>query len=481
MIPQARALLSRACRPAAKVGCAKRVAWGVGVARQCLSAEPGAGRTQAHGTSRSFSICGVVRAQNVPSPTQPGANQNIQIWEEADQEDYDLSMSDLLAVEAMVGNDHKKNEEILLASARFLRIHLPPKIARRIMELESLPFPFQKDGGSYHEICNLYKESFASVISCKMPANLQDEAHFSDVICKMKRNHLTVRQMVSEAMSNMKCTGKGEWVDHTGQLVYVDDGAKEGSDYKVQNILRSFYLGRIGLRILVDQHLMLRSYVLGVCLPGEEEDMARVLWSRLRQAENVLEPSKTVLHRACNPKYLVEMAVADADKAYSEILGGKKVNVRIEGHLDELRPVVPEHLYKIMFEVLTNAIHASIENTSSGGEMNPIIITIGNGPGVFIKFADRGGGMKSEYEKMIWKFTFSKGESKLAQPAQGLKQGLPLSSLYAAKWGGDIKVLNLEGVGCDVLIEMPMLSQKVDDGKISANLSYPFSPAKRRK
>lgn len=70
--------------------------------------------------------------------------------------------------------------------------------------------------------------------------------HFLFLELQMKRNHLTVRQMVGEAMSNMKCTGKGEWVDPSGKLVYVDDGAREGKDYKVQTILRRFYQGRIG-------------------------------------------------------------------------------------------------------------------------------------------------------------------------------------------------------------------------------------------
>ena len=73
---------------------------------------------------------------------------------------------------------------------------------------------------------------------------------------QMKQNHLTVRQMVGEAMSNMRCTGSGEWVDASGKLVYVDDKFKDGGsgkdaksqkDFKVQMILRSFYAGRIGM------------------------------------------------------------------------------------------------------------------------------------------------------------------------------------------------------------------------------------------
>jgi hypothetical protein len=66
----------------------------------------------------------------------------------------------------------------------------------------------------------------------------------------MKRKHLTVRQMVGEAMANMRCTGSGEWVDPSGKLVYVDEvqraSAEKPQQGKVQDTLRRFYAGRIG-------------------------------------------------------------------------------------------------------------------------------------------------------------------------------------------------------------------------------------------
>jgi hypothetical protein len=67
----------------------------------------------------------------------------------------------------------------------------------------------------------------------------------------MKRKHLTVRQMVGEAMSNMRCTGSGEWVDPAGKLMYVDGEVQRATSDKpqqgkVQDTLRRFYGGRIG-------------------------------------------------------------------------------------------------------------------------------------------------------------------------------------------------------------------------------------------
>ena len=67
---------------------------------------------------------------------------------------------------------------------------------------------------------------------------------------QMKRKHLTVRQMVGEAMANVRCTGSGEWVDPAGKLVYVDEvhraSAGKPQQGKVQDTLRRFYAGRIG-------------------------------------------------------------------------------------------------------------------------------------------------------------------------------------------------------------------------------------------
>ncbi len=57
--------------------------------------------------------------------------------------------------------------------------------------------------------------------------------------------------MVGEAMSNMRCTGSGEWVDPAGKLMYVDGEVQRATPEKpqqgkVQDTLRRFYAGRIG-------------------------------------------------------------------------------------------------------------------------------------------------------------------------------------------------------------------------------------------
>ena len=39
---------------------------------------------------------------------------------------------------------------------------------------------------------------------------------------------------------NIRCAGNGEWVDCTGNLLYVDESGSQG---QVQNVLRRFYTG----------------------------------------------------------------------------------------------------------------------------------------------------------------------------------------------------------------------------------------------
>jgi len=399
---------------------------------------------------------------------------NIKIWEEAEKEDYKINAQDLMRLGEVVGRgDKQKDEEAVLASAKFLRAHLPPKLAKRIKELQSLPFPFQKDGGSFQEICSLYKESFLGVLASKEPKTLEEEAVFSEMIWQMKANHLTVRQMVGEAMTNMRCTGSGEWVDQSGKLLYVDDVGHE-SDFKVQNILRSFYRGRIGLRCLVEQHLMLRTSLLGQSFPGEENDLCRLVWSRLCKAEGRSSTSQTIIHTSCKLKKLIEISIADAKHALQEALEEKRqsIHVQIEGYVEEQRAVVPEHLSIVLYEILTNAITATMEKHQPGS-LPPVVVTIGNSPGVAIKISDQGGGIFSDYENKVWKFTWSKR----APGVNATRQGLALSRVYTQLWGGDIKILNLEGVGCDVLITFPCPSVSKDNsGGGKDAMQYPFNP-----
>jgi hypothetical protein len=72
---------------------------------------------------------------------------------ECGQLSYHISKQDLALLDGRDWTSDASKAETLIASARFLKAHLPPKIAKRIKELQSLPFPFQKDGGSFQEIC----------------------------------------------------------------------------------------------------------------------------------------------------------------------------------------------------------------------------------------------------------------------------------------------------------------------------------------
>ncbi len=62
---------------------------------------------------------------------------------------------DLALLDGKEWDSDASKKETLISSARFLKAQLPPKLAKRIKELQSLPFPFQKDGGSFQEICRL--------------------------------------------------------------------------------------------------------------------------------------------------------------------------------------------------------------------------------------------------------------------------------------------------------------------------------------
>lgn len=349
-------------------------------------------------------------------------------------------------------------------------------------------------------MCQLFEETFLHILHSKPATSKELEEEFSSLLGMAKIRHLELGQNISEALQKIRCSGNGEWIDPSGNLLYVDDTGQG----QVQDLFRRFYSGRIGIRLLVDTHLALRNDVLGetsitakapdVVLgqgPLSYSDYQRYVWKRMREKESESSGQKyySVLHPRCNIFDMVVLAVEDAkiasSREVSEACGYRmtdEIEVEFEGDLDLILPMIPEHLYIITTEIVANAIRANAERhgptlgMSGRPDRIPAVrVTLSRGPSHFyMKISDQGGGVAYENAEKIWKFSYSASHFRYsnqtdtvgpdAASLQSLhesrvsRQGLPLSRLYARYWGGDVTMISMENWGCDFLLRIPLVA-----------------------
>ena len=106
-------------------------------------------------------------------------------------------------------------------------------LAKRIKDLHVLPLPFQKTGGAMGRMCELFEETFLYILHSKPAVTEELEAEFSAILQHAKSKHLEMGQNISEALVNIRCAGNGEWIDASGNLLYVDPVGVHGEDTRV--------------------------------------------------------------------------------------------------------------------------------------------------------------------------------------------------------------------------------------------------------
>lgn len=136
-------------------------------------------------------------------------------------------------------------------------------------------------------------------------------------------------------------------------------------------------------------------------------------------------------------------------------------------------PYVPGHLSHICFELLKNSLRAVVERfgVDSEDHFPPIKVVVVEGKeDITIKISDEGGGIARSAIPLIWTYmytTMDRSNESLEQdfqasdfkaPMAGFGYGLPLSRLYARYFGGDLRLISMDGFGTDVYIHLNRLS-----------------------
>ncbi|KAJ2423728.1 [Pyruvate dehydrogenase (acetyl-transferring)] kinase isozyme 2, partial [Coemansia sp. RSA 2524] len=131
---------------------------------------------------------------------------------------------------------------------------------------------------------------------------------------------------------------------------------------------------------------------------------------------------------------------------------------------------VPSHLHHMVFELLKNSLRAVIELYGDEAEKYPpikVVVAEGN-EDITIKVSDEGGGIPRSAMEQVWTYMYTTAQTPMLDPEfnqsdfkaplAGFGYGLPLSRLYARYFGGDLKLISMEGYGTDAYLHLSRLS-----------------------
>lgn len=242
---------------------------------------------------------------------------------------------------------------------------------------------------------------------------------FSQTLHKIKRRHDGVVTTMAQ-----------------GILEYKRRRQRMQIDNNMQSFLDRFYMSRIGIRMLIGQHIALTdqshyrdpSYVGIICTKTFVKDLA----------QEAIENARFV----CEDHY--------------GLFEAPKIQLVCPPELNFM--YVPGHLSHMLFETLKNSLRAVVETHGQDKDEFPVtkVIVAEGKEDITIKISDEGGGIPRSAIPLVWTYMYTTvdrtpnldpdfDKSDFKAPMAGFGYGLPISRLYARYFGGDLKLISMEG------------------------------------
>lgn len=317
-------------------------------------------------------------------------------------------------------------------------IHLVKEVAVRLshllIELQHLPQELKEQ----EDFCHLFEEyliSYSQLMHFDQlepsPDNLEKWTQFLKMF---KERHKTVVRTMARACMNMK--------EKYGISLEGEDCALSRT---VQYSLDRIYTSRISLNMLTDQHLMVYGHLntvlnqVGVIHP--RTDLAAVVRHAYENAAFLCEGC----YLTCPHLELTSQNATAPDSPC------------FVTH-------IPSHIYHIVFEVMKNAMQATVDKFLEKVDVLPPIkvFICQSDRDVTIRVSDQGGGIDRETSDKIFKYLYTTApKASLTQETvllSGLGYGLPLARLYARYFQGDLRAASYEGHGTDIYIYLHALA-----------------------
>ncbi|KAI8827731.1 mitochondrial branched-chain alpha-ketoacid dehydrogenase kinase-domain-containing protein [Chytriomyces cf. hyalinus JEL632] len=418
-------------------------------------------------------------------------------------------MQTQVSLKQMVEFGRTPSQATLLRAAQFIHHELPIRLARRVVELENLPYNLS-NMSSVKKVAEWYQQSYLDLVTFPPPEDvglpktiLRDislteedgvsktitegadscphknrvaayNARFVDCIENIKTRHdpvaINMAQGIQELKAHWKET-KSTPVLESASPGPIDAGAGAVENLlptDLQSFLDRFYMSRIGIRMLIGQHVALAKassagsksspdYVGIICTKTSIRD---IVTQAAEHAQGILQDTMGVFSPPEIKLFI----------SHSGVLGAK-----VDHAVDDVHFMyVPSHLHHCLFELFKNSLRAVVEThgLDMDGEYPPIKVIVAEGnEDITIKISDEGGGIPRSGMPLIWTYLYTTAQrqdledamsSEYRAPMAGFGYGLPLSRLYLQFFGGDLKVISMEGFGTDAYLHLNRLSDSTE-------------------
>lgn len=324
----------------------------------------------------------------------------------------------------------------------FLRKELPVRLANIMKEIALLPENLLRMP-SVGLVNQWYERSFEEIIQFEqMEPEPPVLSQFCERLVHIRNRHADVVQTMAQGVLELKESHE------------VDTGIENS----IQYFLDRFYMSRISIRMLINQHTLLFGEQMG---------------ARQTSVNGIDNGGRHIgsIDPACDVAAVVRDAYENArflcDRYY---LASPELRLLQNGVPSE-RPMpivyVPSHLYHMLFELFKNAMRAVMESHESNPP--PVQVNLVSGKeDVSVKMSDRGGGIPRSVTDLLFKYMYStapqpsKSDSHTV-PLAGYGYGLPISRLYARYFHGDLVLMSCEGFGTDAVIYLKALTNEANE------------------
>uniref|UniRef100_A0A3B3HV25 Protein-serine/threonine kinase n=1 Tax=Oryzias latipes TaxID=8090 RepID=A0A3B3HV25_ORYLA len=310
-------------------------------------------------------------------------------------------------------------------SFAFLRQELPVRLANIMKEINLLPDNLLRTS-SVSLVQSWYMQSFQDILKFKDKNSGFTHStcngfliRFTDAVIKIRNRHNDVIPTMAQGVVEYKETY----------------GTDPVVSQNVQYFLDRFYMSRISIRMLLNQHSEM------FCFNDGKKKKTPFIVDAYENARNLCDR-----YYMNSPDLILEEFNAKEP--------GSPVTV----------VYVPSHLYHMVFELFKNAMRATMELCGDTMECPPIQAQVALGSeDLTVKVSDRGGGVPMRKIDRLFTYTYSTAprpsiDGSSGAPLAGYGYGLPISRLYARYFQGDLKLYSLEGYGTDAVIYIRALS-----------------------
>lgn len=257
-----------------------------------------------------------------------------------------------------------------------------------------------------------------------------------------------------------------------GVLEYKRANKGKNIQADVQRFLDRFYMSRIGIRILIGQHIALAR------TPPSDRGAAGRIGALSGAGPDGEEPENYVgiICTNTNVGAMAREAIENARFVCEEHYGlfkGPPVQLICPKNL--MFMYIPSHLNHMIFELLKNSLRAVVERYGVENEDHypPIkVIVVEGQEDITIKISDEGGGIPRSEMPLVWTYMYTTAQSEdldpdfqssdFKAPMAGFGYGLPLARLYSRYFGGDLKLISMEGYGTDAYLHLNRLSTSAE-------------------